>query len=506
MRTDADLQTGDDAPSRMRTFTARSPLPELTQRLAATASLVLVGLLAVVFGFHFQHTFDIYKHGKVPSAVAYQAEVDRLLGIGRVTLLVVVVSMMLWSATVVFNATRVAYSLRSVWIAAGGWVLVVGAPLLAHAWLDKTLNAGMLAAGFTFLAVLYVPHGTIAGATSDLGGNGYLARVWFLLEFLAAILLWAALSGVSAGLPTAHPQTAMQEKAFLCFVSGLLLFAAAALFFAVARNMSELTHHKWVASQVGHRSHVVPNGSIGVTRSASFTAQRPIRTWPLRIAVCIGIAAVNAAAVAVTFVSRRQAISAQVHNGATAAHPLLVSSTHTFNLVIAAGLAVRGLYVVWAIIAAMNARRRTLLAPSAWTVAASFLAGTVLFALGSRLNDTVGVTGLIIASAFTYVGYIVGQLLLGRSLVALGRSGRIFMMWLIVDFGLGATVAYVSRLARNEVQLITFGGLLAGLALLSTSFAWLAMSRMDEACRAESSVIARPLYWSLSRSLTSSHN
>ena len=506
MTNDGEAQLLADEALPPRHFAPRAPFPEMVQRLAATASLVLLGALAVVFGFHFQHTFEIYRSGLFPRAARYQDEVDRLLVAVQVSLLVAFASMALWSGTAVANARRVFHSLRSVWVAFGGWVVVATASYVAHVWLDTTLRSGMFVAGVTFLLLLYLPHGTIAGATVDLGGNGYLARVWYLLELLAAILLWAALAGVSAGLPSSYPQTAMQEKAFLCFVSGLLLFAAAATFFAVARNISDLTNHKWEGAQAPQGRRSVPIGSVVVTRAATFVPKHPIPTWALRVAVCIGFATVNAGAVAVTFVTRRRAIAAEVQHGSAVAHAALVSSTHRFNLVIAASIAVHCLYVCWAILAAVNARRRTLLAPSGWAVAAAFLAGTVFFALGPRLNNTLGVTAVVVASAVTYVGFIIGQLLLGRSVVALGGSGRIFLLWLLAEFGLGACVAYVSRLARNNVQLLTIGGLLALFALLSSAFAWLAMARLDGACRAESAVVVQPRYRLSSRSLTSSHS
>ncbi len=506
MSTDGEAQILAHEERATRSFTPRAPLPEMVQRFAATASLVLLGALAIVFGFHFQHTFAIYRSGKLPSVDAYQSQVRRLLSGMQVSLLVAGVTMTLWSATVIANARRVFHSLRSVWVATGGWVAVVAAPYVAHRWLDTSLRSGMLLAGLTFLAVLYVPHGTIAGATADLGGNGYLARVWYLLELLAAILLWAALSGVSAGMASSRPQTAMQEKAFLCFVGGLLLLAAAAIFFAAARNLNDLAHHKWEGGLSPRGARNVPVGSVVVTRAATFNPKRPISTWPLRMAVCAGFAAVNAGAVAVTFITRRRAISDEVRYGPAVAHNALTLSIHHFNLVIAASIAVHCLYVVWAIVASINARRRTLLAPSALAVTAAFLAGTLLFAIAPRVHDSLGVATVVIASGVTYVGFIIGQLLLGRAVVALGGSGRIFLTWLLVEFGLGACVAYVSRLARNNTQLLTFGGVLALFALSSSACAWIATARLDAACRAESAVIVRPHYGLPVRAFTSSQS
>ncbi len=495
-----------DEATPLRRFSARAPLPEMVQRLAATASLVLLGALAIVFGLHFQHTFEIYRSGKLPSVTAYQNEVGRLLGVMQVSVVVGCAAMTLWSATAVTNARRAFHSLRSVWIAAGGWVAVLASAYAAHAWLDTTLRSGMLLAGLTFLVMLYVPHGTIAGATTDLGGNGYLARVWYLLEVLAAILLWATLSSVSTGLSSSHPQTAMQDKAFLCFVGGLLLCAAAATFFAAARNINDLTHHKWEGARSPGGGWSGPAGSVVITRAATFVPKSPIPTWALRMAVCTGFAVVNAGAVAVTFVGRRNAIADEVRYGSAVAHAALVASTHRFNLVIAASLGVHCLYVLWAIIATINARRRTLLAPSVLAVTATFLSGTLLFMVGPRLDDSLGVTALVIASSVTYVGFVIGQLLLGRALVALGGSGRIFLTWLLVEFGLGACVAYVSRLARNNTQLFTFGALLALFALVSSACAWIAMARLDAACRAESDAFVRARYPLWARALTSSHS
>ncbi|CAB4865112.1 unannotated protein [freshwater metagenome] len=479
------------------------------QRLAACGSLALLGVVAIVFGLHFQHTFSIYEQGRLPDAVAYQAAADRLLVIGQIGVIVAFVAMVLWSATAVLNARRVLRSLRSAWVAVGGWLLVPVAALVAHAWIDRTLQSGMFIAGLTCLMFLYLPHGTVAGASTDLGGSTYLARVWYLLEALAGILLWAALAGVKRGLPATHPQAAMQEKAFLCFVAGVLLLAGASTFFATARRLSGLTHHKWQGASVPPVSFATysgPIGSVNVVRPAGFAAKPMLPTAGLRIGAWAALTTVNLAAITATFVDRRHAILTEVRYGSGPAHVLLTSSANTLRIIMLAGVAAHVLYVLWALVAAVNARRRTLLAPAAWVIAATFLSGTTLFAFSDRANEAVGVTGVMVAGAATFVGFVIGQLLLGRSVVALGGRGRIFLVWLLFEFGVGACTAYIARLAHDDVKILSVGALLVGCSILSSVCAWIAMTRLDAMCRATSTATTQPHYWLRPRALTSSHS
>ncbi|HRE00851.1 MAG TPA: hypothetical protein PLV68_06100, partial [Ilumatobacteraceae bacterium] len=84
-----------------------------------------------------------------------------------------------WSFIVVANVNRVGHSLRSAWFAALGWLLAPGLGLAVHVTIDRYLDSGSLAGITVFLAVLYIPFGTIGGATHDLGGSAHFARTWF---------------------------------------------------------------------------------------------------------------------------------------------------------------------------------------------------------------------------------------------------------------------------------------------------------------------------------------
>jgi hypothetical protein len=514
---DSEIEAGRSTPS--RGFVARVPLPNMVQRWFAFASLALLGVVAVEFGFFFKHTFDLYDHAEPPLSANYRHDVGHLLAFGQVALVVAMVALSLWTAFAVKNAQRVFHSLRSMWFGVGGWVLIPVIAYGAHRWLDQTMRSGWVITGVVSLAVMYVPHGTIGGTAKDLGGSSYFARVWYILMLLAGILMWAALAGTSHGMPGTDPQSAMKVKAFLCFVSALLLFAAAASYYATAQHINELTHHKWVDATTPKGVLKVAPGAVAVTRPADYVPKPPIPTHALRAVVWCGFFVLNIAAVATTFGVRRRAIRAEVRDGTAAAHKLLVSATNSFNHVIVIAVVVHVMYMAWGIAAAVNARRRTLMAPNPWGVAAAFLGGAVFLLFTSTEHSTFATTMLAIVVGVNYVGFIIGQLLLGRSAVALGGSGRLFLSWLIAEFGIGSCIAYLSRVARDDAQLVTFGGVLAGFAVASSVIAWLAMTRLDHACGTEASPAAaresvdaaadaaNPLQRLLSRPfLTSSHS
>ena len=207
MTTVVDFEVDRNEAPPSRAFTARRPLPELAQRWAALSGLVLIGILAVILGLFFQRHSEMYRAGRVADPVAFRLDVDRLLVYGEVALAFTWAALMLWSATAVANVGRVCRSLRSVWLAVAGWLLLAVGTLVVHVWLDSALKSGMVLAGATFLALLYVPDGTIGGAAQDVGGSAYLARVWYLLVLLATMLLWAALIGrlLKSVLATAEP-------------------------------------------------------------------------------------------------------------------------------------------------------------------------------------------------------------------------------------------------------------------------------------------------------------
>ena len=502
----AETVNDEDGVRSGRGFAARAPMPELAQRWLAFASLVLLGILAVVFGFLFKHNFDLYERGDPPIPGVFRGQVIDRLVYGQVALVVAMAALAIWSGVAVANARRVFYSLRSVPAAVGGWLFVPVAAFGAHQWLDSTLESGWIITIVASLLFMYIPHGTIGGTAKDLGGSAYLARVWYVLALLAALLMWGALAGTSSGLPTSDPQMAMRLKAYLCFVAGLLLFASAATFYAAAQQIAVLTNHKWADALAPRNATRTPIGSVEVTRSADFVTKPPLPTHALRVVVWCGLFVFNTAAVAATFDLRRRAILADMHDGTVAAHTLLVSATQMFDRIVVLGIATHVMYVAWAIAAATNARRRTLLAPSPRVTAASFVGGTVLFAFVSRDHNTFAAAMMVGAIGVVCIGFVVGQLMLGRASVALGGSGRIFLMWLIAEFGLCSTMAYVSRVARVDAELLTIGGVLAGFAVLSSVLGWLAMDRLDRRCGTDSGAVVSPIHFVMSRSLTSSQS
>ena len=483
-------------------FRPREPLPELLQRWTALACLTCLGVLAIVFGFFFQHNVDLYRHGGIPTPANYRADADRLIVFGEIALLVAWASMLLWSVTAVNNARRVFPSLRSVWVAGAGWLLVPVAALATHQWLDKALDSGWTFGGAVLLLLLYVPHATIAGAAKDLGGTTYLARVWYMLIMLGSIVMAAALSGLSSGLPVSKPLASLQEKAFLCVVGGLLLLAGAASFYATARNLSELVHHRWAQACAPKGSTFAPRGAATVTRAATFVQKRPIPTMGLRLAVAASLVGANAAGVAAILVTRRRAILAG-GDDSVAAEPLVAIANRTFGRVVWLLAAVHAVYVVWAICAALNARRRTVMAPSAAVIAASFLVAVVPIAFAARPGNPFGTTAVAIAALC--IGFVAGQMMLGRSAVALGGSGRLFLYWLTAETVFGACFAYVGRFARTDKQLDTVGIVLGVCAALSCVLGWLAMSRLDRLCHAEPTTVTAARQASRDDAFTSSH-
>ena len=503
MTTDADSQIDSDESVVPLAFRAREPLPELLQRWTATACLTCLGVLTILFGFLFQHNVDLYRRGTPPTNASYRADVNHLMVFGEIALVVTWASMLLWSATAVNNARRVAPILRSGWTAAAGWLLVPLVALAAHQFLDKALESGWVFGGTALFVLLYAPHATVAGAAKDLGGSTYFARTWYVLILLGAVVVTAALAGVSSGLPASSPLASLQEKAFLCVVGGLLVLAGAAGFYATARHLGELVHHRWALALVPRGSTFAPQGVVSVRRSATFVHKRPIPTLGLRIVIGATLIGANVGGVGAILVTRRRALVAGGADEA-AANAAVASANRAFDHSLWLIAAVHAVYVAWAICAAVNARRRTLMATSSLVIATAFLAAVAPIALAVRAGSPFGTTAVAIAAVC--VGYIAGQLLLGRSAVALGGSGRLFQYWLMAQAVFGGCFAYVGHFVRTEQQLVSVGVVLGMCAVLTSVLCWVAMARFDRLCQAVPASPRRAHQASRADALTSSHS
>ena len=89
-----------------------------------------------------------------------------------------------------------------------------------------------------FLAVLFLPFGTLGGAADDLGGNAQLTRTWFIASVIGAFLLIVGMSGRDERAAAGDPQNVLRIRAFACYLSALMLLTSSALASATARNLN----------------------------------------------------------------------------------------------------------------------------------------------------------------------------------------------------------------------------------------------------------------------------
>ncbi|HRE00849.1 MAG TPA: hypothetical protein PLV68_06090, partial [Ilumatobacteraceae bacterium] len=150
----------------------------------------------------------------------------------------------------------------------------------------------------------------------------------------------------------------------------------------------------------------------------------------------------------------------------------------------AVALAVHAMYVVWAIVAARNAHRRSILAPTPWAVIGAFLSGPVIVGISASLSGPFGAAVLTIGVTASIAGFIVGQLVLGRTVAALDGRGRIFTHWLGVDILTGVLVSITSLIELRPLETVILAVVQTAVVLLNATLAWNAMSTLDRTCRA----------------------
>ena len=137
------------------------------------------------------------------------------------------------------------------------------------------------------------------------------------------------------------------------------------------------------------------------------------------------------------------------------------------------------IYVVWAIVAARNAHRRSLMAPTPWAVVAAFLLGPIVMLVGAQVTGPLGAAVFVVGIALAVGGFIVGQLVLGRTVSSSGGQGRIFLAWLIIDYGTAVYGSFIVRYTDTRAQVIAYGIVQIGFVLIGAALAWTAMTRLD---------------------------
>ncbi|HEY4331661.1 MAG TPA: hypothetical protein VGM78_03790, partial [Ilumatobacteraceae bacterium] len=473
----------DDAPTRV-IAPIREPLSDLLLRFALVLVLLVMAGLAGLIGAHYQTEREVYTRGDVPVVGHYINRLHDLLSYMGVVGFVGVVTLTLWSGLVVYNATRVYRSLRSPWIASITWLIAPGLGVLAHLTLDRRLASGTLIGFVVFLAALYIPFGTIGSTTAESGGSPHLARVWFLASVVAAFLLIVGIAGSTRDLPFSNPEDALRFRALACYLAALMLVAAAALAYGTAQTVSALISHRWQQETDPDFAYSV--GRLHSTTRSSKRARRwAIPTLFLRALVALALLGSACASVFALFWLRGRGL--RIDNGTDPiGRKALLDHYHRVILEVAVvGIAAHCAYIVWAIVASINARRKSIMAPPAIAVAGAFLAGPALamagVAIGKEPGAAVSVTGGVLAVG----GYIIAQLVLGRTVSALGGRGQIFVGWMIVDAATVTVAILLSRYTATPVELFAYGLVQMALGILAAALAWTAMTRLDRVCRAQ---------------------
>jgi len=490
-----------------RHFHARRPIPDLGALVFVVLVPLALAVVALLAGLHFQRIVEMFDRGEKPlQSDVIDPVTDLTRYIGAIAI-VGIVALCMWSFLVVVNTNRVCHTLTTPWFAVVGWLIAPGLGLVAHKYLDKRLDSGSLIGLTVFLAAIYVPFGTLGGAAKDLGGNAHLARTWYLASVIGGFLLIVGLEGPATGLSSDNPKSSMEIRSFACYLAGIMFVVGSALSFATARNLAALIHHRWLReSDPTGTHHVDP---MTVTRSGRKLRRRLTPTLFLRIMVTAGLAVGGTASVIALFQTRAKAFTLTAVYETAHRQQLLDEARMRAAQIGVVALLVHAVYVVWAIVAARNAHRRSLMAPTPWAVVASFLMGPLVAVVGLRLGGPLGAAVLVVGIAMTICGFIVGQLVLGRTVTSLGGQGRIFLGWLVVDFMTGIIAAISVRYSNSRIQVIAFGSVQLMFVAISAAMAWTAMTRLDRTVRD---------YWTVdtpgrprdvqpaSESLTSSHS
>ena len=470
----------EQAHARRRRFELQRPFSDMLLRWLVVLAPLALAALAGLLGVEFQRHSDAVTNDGLVTGLAEHLDRIRQLtaSLGAISVLGLA-ALSLWSWLMVTNTHRVGHSLRTAWFAALGWLLAPGLGLAANLTLDRSLDSGSLIGLTVFLAVLYLPFGTLGGAAEDLGGGAHLARTWFIASVIGAFLLIVAMSGATNVLPVDDAQNVLRIRAFACYLSAMMLLASSALSFATARNLNALIHHRW-ARELDPEGVSNDPKRLKITRRGRQLRRRMTPTLLLRALVALGLLGTGLGAVAAMIVYRGRALQ-ETDLVADQSLDELISVTIAIGAV---AVAVHLAYVVWAVVAARNAYRRSIMAPTPWAVLTSFLGGPAVVAGGTTLTGPFGAAVLAVGIVLTVCGFVIGQLILGRTVSSLGGRGRIFLTWMMVDVAAGLFTWYTAAVANSRIQTVAFAVFQAGLALLSACLAWTAMTRLDQACRA----------------------
>lgn len=478
---EAMVSVHDDEARRAKGFQFRRPFSDILLRWLVVLIPLALGAIAGLLGIEFQrHAESFASDGLLVDVAAHVRKVRDLRAVLGVICVVGLVAMALWSALIMINTNRVAHSLRTPWFAAIGWLIAPGAGLAAHLTLDSRLESGSLVGFAVFLAVLYIPFGTLGGAAQDLGGSAHLARTWFTASAIGAFLLIFGMSGGTSVLPVEDPENVFKVRAFTCYLAALMLAAASAIAFATARDMNALIGHRW--SRENDPQGLFSDPKRLKMRNGSKVGRPLTPTLFLRIIIAVGITASGIAGVLALFAFRGR----YLQSGLTAIERQTALDDHAVVLskIGVVGVALHLVYMVWAVVAARNARRRSIMAPSAWAVVGAFFSGPVIVGVGFKfLSGPFGAAVVTIGVIVVVAGFVIGQLVLGRSVSSLDGRGRIFLLWMLIDFAMILLSAFIAEVTDTRVQTIAYGVALTALTLVSAATAWTATSRLDRACR-----------------------
>lgn len=459
----------------------RQPISDIVVRWIVVVAPLAIGTIAALLGLHFQREAAIARRGDPLDLLRYRDPIDTLLAAMGVISAVTLMALAIWSYIMVGNAKRVHHSIRSPWFAAAGWVIAPGLGLLANATLDQRLDSGSLIGCTVFLAVLYIPFGTLGGASKDLGDSFHLARVWFLSTGVSAFLLIVGISGATERFPDSDAADRLRIRSIACYLAALMLAACSALAYATARNLHAYISHRWLSEIDPERAEHM--GRVRTKRSGRLLRRRLTPTLFLRILVAAGLLVTGSLLVGEVFIKRGRALDLS-EIGAIAQRDEVLHDLRTAAMRIGVlMIAVHAVYLVWATVASLNAYRRSIMAPTPWAVLAAFLGGPAIIAAGIAIGGPFGDAVLAVGIALAGGGFIVGQLVLGRTVAALGGQGRIFFSWLVADLAALLIGLFVSVHTSPQAQLVVGGVALAGITLGNAWLAWLAMTSLDRACR-----------------------
>jgi hypothetical protein len=459
----------------------RQPVSDLVVRCIVVIAPLALGTVAALLGLHFQRESASARRGDPPDLLRYRDPIKSLVASMGVIGVVTLAALAIWSFIVVGNANRVFHSIRAPWFAAAGWLIAPGLGLLAHATLDARLHSGSLVGCTVFLAVLYIPFGTLGGASKDLGDSFHLARMWFLSAGVSAFLIIVGISGATDGLPDSDVANRLRIRSVACYLAALMLASCSALAYATARNLQAYISHKWLSEVDPERADQMQKARV--IRAGRLLKRRMTPTLFLRVVVPVGLLLTGGWLAGEIFVKRGRALDLREIGDATQAQHVLDQLRTTALRVGVVGVAVHAVFVVWATVASRNAYRRSIMAPTPWAVVAAFLGGPAIIAAGIGLGGPFGDAVLAVGIALAIGGFIVGQLVLGRTVSEMGGRGRIFLIWVIVDIGAILVGLFVTTHTAARLQLMVDGVVQIGITVLNAMLAWLAMTRLDRTCR-----------------------